>query len=353
MTGLSDLLATTPPSRPRRPLRAAAVVGTVVSARAVRLGSAVQKARRSRGMTLIEVLIVLAIVGLVVGSVIGGLDSGRQAEVTRATNQMANTVRFAFNKARVTGSFYRLLINLDQGAFSMQRGDDRMYLPATDRYGRVVAIDVSRAKDRADRDRRAEENYNRSIQARVLAAVHGPAAGRAAMAAPIGQGAQGAAKPGAPGQPGAAAQPGAAGQPAAAGQPPKPGSTDQYAVAPKLVPRRKPPMFGAFDDDNSLSELRKPFKLPAQIKVVSVQTADDPKPITAGEASIYFFPQGHTQRAHIQVEDIEHPDNSFTIVVHPLTGRVEIKEGKVNLGVADDPLSIKDDLGRKQPRRSF
>jgi general secretion pathway protein H len=343
--------AITSPAPPRRPLRAdaAACVRGGLGSRA----GAGRKARRSRGMTLIEVLIVLAIVGLVVGSVIGGLDSGRQAEVTRATNQMANTVRFAFNKARVTGSFYRLLINLDDGAFSMQRGDNRMYLPATDRYGRTVAVDPSRVKEREERDRRAEENYNRSIQARVLAAVRGPAAGRAAAAGPIGQGQPAAVPPGAA-QPGAA-KPGAPAQPGAPGLPgaPKAGSTDQYAVAPKQVPRRKPPIFGAFDDANSLSELKKPFKLPAQIKVVSVQTADDPKPITKGEASIYFFPQGHTQRTHIQVEDIEHPDNAFTIVVHPLTGRVEIKEGKVDLGIPDDPLSVKDDLGRKQSRRSF
>lgn len=325
-------------------------------------GSAVRKARRSRGMTLIEVLIVLAIVGLVVGSVIGGLGASRQAEVTRATNQMANTVRFAFNKARVTGTYYRLLINLDDGAFSMQRGDDRMYLPATDRYGRIVTIDPNRIKEREERDRRAEENYNRSLQARVLGAVKGPAAGRASTTTPIGQ-APGAAKPGAvpqPGVAGAAAKPGAPVPGAAPGTPAKPGAPaapgmkpDQYAVAPKAVPRRKPPMFGAFDDDNSLSELKKPFKLPKQIKVSSVQTADDPKPIVKGEASIYFFPQGHTQRAHIQVEDLEHPDNAFTIIIHPLTGRVEVKEGKVNLGLENDPTAIMDDLKRKQTRRTF
>jgi hypothetical protein len=131
------------------------------------------------------------------------------------------------------------------------------------------------------------------------------------------------------------------------------GPIDQYAPEAKKVPRRKPPIFGAFDDDNSLSELKKPFKLPKTIKVVSVQTADDLKPITKGEASVYFFPQGHTQLTHIQIEEVENPDNAFTIIVQPLTGRVEVKEGKVNLALADDPTAIKDDLGRRQQRRSF
>ena len=292
----------------------------------------------ARGMTLVEVLIVLAISGLLIGGVATGLGAGRQAEASRATNQLANTVRFAFNKARVTGTYYRLLINIDEGAFSMQRGDDRMYLPATDRYGRMKVVDPSREKEREDRDKRAEENYNRSVQARVLAAVHSPAAGAKQGATPIGA-APGAA---APSKAGAAA-------PAPADAP----MTDQYTVQPKKVPRRKPPIFGAFDDDNSLSDLKKPFKLPATIKVVSVQNAEDAKPITKGEASIYFFPQGHTQLAHIQIEEIEHPENAFTIILRPLTGRVEIKDGKIDLALIDDPTAIKDDLGKRQTRRSF
>ena len=298
--------------------------------------------RRSRGMTLVEVLIVLAISALLVGGISTGLGAGRQAEVSRATNQLANTVRFAFNKARVTGSYYRLQIKLDDGSFTMQRGADKMYLPATDRYGRIKVVDPSREKEKDERDRRAEENYNRSIQARVLAAVKGPSNTKGA-GTPIG----------APSK----AAPAKAGAPATGGSP-MPGAPggsmlDKYAVQAKKVPRRKPPIFGAFDDDNSLSDLKKPFKLPKTVKVVSVQTADDIKPITTGEASIYFFPQGHTHLAHIQIEEIEHPENAFTIIIKPLTGRVEIKEGKINLALTDDPNSIRDDLGRRQTRRSF
>jgi general secretion pathway protein H len=318
---------------------------TTIPAPPRRSGRPVRTARLGRGFTLVETLITLALVALMVGGVMVGFGAGRQAEVTRASNQLANTIRFAFNKARVTGTYYRLLIDIDKGTFSLQRGDGRMYLPATDRYGRIKMLDPSREKEKEERDRRAEENYNRSLQARVLAAVKSPSS-------PI----QGAAPAKAP-----ATQPGKA-TPGAPAKAPTTGTTstgtsatmlDKYTIAPKKVPRRKPPMFGGFDDDNSLSVLKKPFTLPKEVRVVSVRTADDVKPITKGEASMYFFPQGHTQLAHIQIEEISNPENAFTVIVQPLTGRVEIKDGKLDLVVIEDPTSVKDDLGRRQNKRSF
>lgn len=313
--------------------------------------------RRSLGFTLIEVLIVMGIIGLLIGSVVTGLGAGKQAQVARITNQLANTIRFAYNKARVTGSYYRLLIDLDKGTFTLQRGDNKMYMPATDRYGRTMVVDPGKLKEKEERDKRAEENYNRSLQARVLEAVKAPGApmspGGALPPKPGQPQAPGAQAP-KPGQPGAPAQPG---QPAKPGQPPSSSSSsskpDQYAAQAKKVPRRKPPLFGAFEDDNSLSELKKPFKFPPEVKVVGVRTAEDLKPITKGEASLYFFPQGHTQLAHIHVQEANNPEREFTIIVKPLTGRVEIQEGHVDLSLPDDPTAIRDDLGKRMNRRSF
>lgn len=304
--------------------------------------------RGSLGFTLIEVLVIMGIVALLIGSVITGLGAGKQAEVARVTNQLANTIRFAYNKARVTGSYYRLLIDLDKGSFTLQRGDDRMYLPATDRYGRVVAIDPGKEKEREERDKRAEETYNRSLQARVLDAVKGAPVGKPGQTAtPIGQpiGGGSAAK-GAGDAKGA----GTSGQ---AGDSSSSAPLDKYITPPKKVPRRKPPIFGAFEDDNSLSELKKPFSFPPEIKVIAVRTAQDIKPIVEGEASLFFFPQGHTQQAHIHVQEVANPDNEFTIIVKALTGQVEIKEGHVDLALPDDPMAIRDDLGKKMNRRSF
>ncbi|HEY8375751.1 MAG TPA: prepilin-type N-terminal cleavage/methylation domain-containing protein [Nannocystis sp.] len=301
--------------------------------------------RGSLGFTLIEVLIVMGILALLIGSVVAGLGASKQAEVARVTNQLANTIRFAYNKARVTGAYYRLLIDLDKNTFTLQRGDDRMYLPATDRYGRIRVLDPSREKEREERDRRAEENYNRSLQARVIDAVKGAPSGMPnQQMAPLGQPMASV---------GGDAKKGQQGSSSSGSSSSDSVTTDKYVTPPKKVPRRKPPLFGSFEDDNSLSELKKPFKFPPEIKVVSVRTADDLKPITEGEANLYFFPQGHTQLAHIHIQGTADPEHQFTIIVKPLTGRVEIKEGHIDLALPDDPMSVRDDLGKKMNRRQF
>lgn len=278
--------------------------------------------RQDRGFSLIEMLVVLAVMGMLFGAMFMGFGSANQAQIVRTTNQMANTIRFAFNKSRVSGEYFRLHINLDQGTLSLQRGSDRMYTPATDRDGRPIIFDERKEKDRADRDKRAEEAYNRSLQAAVFS---GGAAGAAQAGDSV------------------------SGKDAA-----KETNINPYAGGAKKVPRRKPPLFSSFDDENSLKGFSEPIKLPEGVKVVSVRTADDPKPITKGDASLYFFPQGRTQLAHIQLEEKRKDGgNKFTIVVQPLTGRVEIKEGLVDLVVAEDSRNSKDELGKKQDRRHF
>jgi type II secretory pathway pseudopilin PulG len=90
------------------------------------MSTAVATRRRQAGITLIEILIVMAVMGLMVGMMVVGFGAGRQAEVGRATNQIANTIRYGYDKARVGGDYYRMVINLDESTFALQVGDDAM-----------------------------------------------------------------------------------------------------------------------------------------------------------------------------------------------------------------------------------
>ena len=69
------------------------------------------------------------------------------------------------------------------------------------------------------------------------------------------------------------------------------------------------------------------------IKFREVQTAHDDEPKTSGRAYLYFWPGGLTERASIQLRigDSEDENETLTLVVAPLTGKVTVKGGPVAL----------------------
>lgn len=59
-----------------------------------------------------------------------------------------------------------------------------------------------------------------------------------------------------------------------------------------------------------------------------VYTPRQPEPYLKGRAYLYFFPDGHTERAIVRMHD---GDDFYSLVVHPLTGRVEVMNGKIDI----------------------
>jgi general secretion pathway protein H len=74
------------------------------------------------------------------------------------------------------------------------------------------------------------------------------------------------------------------------------------------------------------------------IKFRSVQSQHDDAPRTEGRAYLYFWPGGMTERSAIQlrVGESEDPSNIVTLVVQPLTGRVTVKSGPVEIVAPKD-----------------
>jgi general secretion pathway protein H len=284
--------------------------------RAIERAGGGRAARRAgqRGLTLIEMLIVLLIVGLIMWSASMSMGAASQAEVVRSTNQLASMIRFAYDRARFTGQHYRIHIDFDERSFQLQRADEAMYLPATGRDGKIFVRDAKDADRRAQRDQEAAESYYSTL----AAAVYG-----------------------------------------AAGDPDAP--ADPYAVQKRDVPRQRPPLFEVFEDDQTLGDLGKPIKFPDGVEVLSVQTDADIKPITEGEADLYFFPRGQTQLAAIQLKGrpklgdrmLGEEDIEYTILVQPLTGKVTVESGIIDLKLPKVVGDSEDDLGEKTDRRSF
>jgi general secretion pathway protein H len=254
------------------------------------------------------------IIGLILWSASMSMGAAGQAEVVRTTNQLASTVRFAYDRARFTGAYYRIHIDFEQRTFQLQRADDAMYLPATTRDGELILTDEKKLLDQIKRDERAAESYFASIAAAVYAGGD--------VADPYG---------------------------------------DPYAVQKKEVPRRRAPLFEAFEADATLGDLGMPIQFPDGVEIYSVQTDADPEPITEGEADLYFFPRGQTQLAAIQLKGkpklreriVGEDDIEYTILVQPLTGKVRVENGLVEIEVPDVVGDSEDALGHKTERRSF
>ena len=128
---------------------------------------------RARGMTLVEILIVMGLMGLMLSAASISLGAASQGDIIKATNEVASTMRFAFDKARVSGTHLRMKINFEERSFTLQAAGQAMYLPATGRDGEIVVVDEDDLDDRKDRDERAADRYNRSLSGQLMQQVQG------------------------------------------------------------------------------------------------------------------------------------------------------------------------------------
>ena len=81
--------------------------------------------------------------------------------------------------------------------------------------------------------------------------------------------------------------------------------------------RPKRVRFGAFKETTLKAVKMK------NTKVMDVYTPRVADPVTHGRAYVYFFPLGQTEPAIVHLSDAEQK-TMYSLVVHPITGRVRI-----------------------------
>jgi general secretion pathway protein H len=89
-------------------------------------------ARRSRGMTLVEVLVVVVIVALVSGSMIAGSGQLGSARLKRASAMLVAAVRAAFTRSTAVSKSVRLALDLDHHTVSLEEADQPMLVQRSD-----------------------------------------------------------------------------------------------------------------------------------------------------------------------------------------------------------------------------
>jgi general secretion pathway protein H len=115
-----------------------------------------------RGITLIEVLVVLAIVAVISGVAIFGFGGMSSSKLKRASTQIAGAVRIAYAHATATSKVTRLTFNFDEHTMYLETTSDRHLVRRDQAGGAEAATEI-------------EEQ----AQATAASVLGGPRAGRA------------------------------------------------------------------------------------------------------------------------------------------------------------------------------
>ena len=241
--------------------------------------------RRSQGFTLIEVMVALMVVALIATIGVKGFRTVTKGNLREGSAHMSGAIRFLFDRASITGKYHRLVIDLNEGRYWAEVSDDRFFAP------NQAESEPERQKREEKEDAAEDEERKRKEKQDLL---YGGSSSSSSSAS----------------------------------------SSSSFDMSKMEVgefrPRRA--RFAAFKET-----ALKPVTLKKEVRIKSVYTPRMTDPVTAGRAYLYFYPLGQTEPAVITLTD-KSGQNVFSLVVHPITGRVRIynEEVRPNLGVRYD-----------------
>jgi general secretion pathway protein H len=218
----------------------------------------------SRGLTLVEIIVVIALIALVSGIGIAGSMQLPSARLRRSATMTASAIKVAYTRATATSRSLRLVMDLDHQKIWLEESRSPM----------LVQSSSATATGGADAVTQVEKDAV-SAGERIM---QGP---------PI----------------------------------PKPRFTPIEAYG-----------FGDVESGKGGKSLQ------SGIEFRAVQTTHDDAPRKSGRAYLYFWPGGRTELTSIQLRIGQSDEDSrtLTVLVSPLTGKVDIQGGAVDLEVPTD-----------------
>ncbi len=87
-----------------------------------------RRSRSPRGLTLLEILIVIGILVLILGLGVAGFDRIGGVRLRNETNRVAAAVRFTFNRAVSLGLYMRMVIDLDGESYTVEASETPTFL---------------------------------------------------------------------------------------------------------------------------------------------------------------------------------------------------------------------------------
>jgi general secretion pathway protein H len=248
----------------------------------------VRSARRpSQGFTIIEVMVAMMVIALIATIGVKGFRTVTKGSLREGSSHMAGAIRFLFDRASITGKYHRLVIDLSEGKYWAEVSDDKFYAP-------------NQAETEAERQKREDKEANQDEQDRKRKEKQQMLYGNGASSS---------------------------------------GMFSTYSASSsfdmskldvgEFHPKRA--RFAAFKET-----ALKPVSL-GKLKIKSFYTPRMTDPVTSGRAYLYFYPLGQTEPAIITLTDAS-GESVYSLVVHPITGRVRIYSQEVspNLGTRYD-----------------
>jgi general secretion pathway protein H len=219
------------------------------------------------GFTLLEMMLVLGLVALLSASVVGGYRSLTKAELRNSASRLAGAIRYLFDRASTTGKVHRLVFDFDNGKYWAEVSDDRFFMP------RERETDESRIKEVEDIENEKREEAEAKERDESF------------------------------------------------------GSSDEnaYIDPSRYQPTEWKAKRARFEPVNE--KVVKPVEL-KKVKLASLFTPRYAQPVSTGQGYLYFFPLGQTEPAIVHVAD-EDKQSFFSLLVHPLNGKVKIHGGYV------------------------
>lgn len=99
------------------------------------IGPTRARARRARGLTLIEVLIVMVVAVVLVGGFVFASGQVQRSRLKSSASRVGAAMRTAYQLASSTGRRLRLVIDLDQSTLWIEESNDQMLLASNDPTG--------------------------------------------------------------------------------------------------------------------------------------------------------------------------------------------------------------------------
>lgn len=86
------------------------------------------QARSPRGMTLLELIVVMAILVAVIGVSIAGVSRLKSVRLRSETNRMAAAIRHTYNRAAAHGLYMRMVFDLDDESYWVEAADRPVFI---------------------------------------------------------------------------------------------------------------------------------------------------------------------------------------------------------------------------------